>query len=465
MHNINRISDFLKKEIKIFCREDNFVLSLQVNTYFNISVMLKKILIILLFPLSINAQETQSIGSLFDSLKTHPLTVRDELNMEKALAGKQIATGKLYPNINLFGSYDYANTPMGMLPIAPNDLLAMVKDQTVPQPFSNQILRVGATISMPVFVKSIYSMAAKAKIMYQSAESKKYIDLLKNEAMIVSLNANLLYMRSLDAALGKKEQSLQKTKNIITIKVNNKRAPSSALLKINNGINQINLMKNEIAIKRAQVISSLASLSGTTLNAPIEMTQTGTYQNGELKALDPLKKKVEADKLGLRAEKEKLWPALMLRGNYNHSMASSYNNNKGVNEDFYMVGLVLKVPVFTMDQYKKIGFSKIDIELSENELAQMQLELSAQADQLQTNLQIIDNSIKLYQNSIEDKQKLLDIAKVSYKSDRMTIEDYLKYEDDLLLEKSKLYKSEAERWQILMKLAVIYGNDIENIVK
>jgi hypothetical protein len=46
----------------------------------------------------------------------------------------------------------------------------------------------------------------------------------------------------------------------------------------------------------------------------------------------------------------------------------------------------------------------------------------------------------------------------------MTVQDYLKFEDDVVLEKSKLYKAKAERWQTLMKLAVIYGNNIEEIL-
>jgi len=91
--------------------------------------------------------------------------------------------------------------------------------------------------------------------------------------------------------------------------------------------------------------------------------------------------------------------------------------------------------------------------------------LSSQATQLQENLNIINNNITLYTKSIKDKEDILDIAGVSYKTDRLTIQDYLQYEDDVVLEKSKLYKSEAERWQTLMKLAVIYGNNIEEIIK
>ncbi|MDD5185764.1 MAG: hypothetical protein PHS84_10945, partial [Paludibacter sp.] len=88
-----------------------------------------------------------------------------------------------------------------------------------------------------------------------------------------------------------------------------------------------------------------------------------------------------------------------------------------------------------------------------------------QATQLQNSLVMLDSSIELYTNSVKDKQQLLDIAKVSYQSDRLSMEDYLKYEDDVVLEQSKLYKAQAQKWQTLMKLNVIYGNNIEEIVK
>ena len=196
------------------------------------------VLVLLFFPLLIQAQQAESITALFDSLKTHPKAIADNLVLEKALAGKKMATGNLFPKIDAFGTYDYTTSPTGMLPVAPNELLAMVKDQSIAQPFSQNILRVGASVSMPVFVKSIYTMSSKAKTMYRSAEAMKYINLLKNEAMIVSLNANLKFMNEMIDALNKKRQSILKTREIITIKVNNDRAPKSALLKINDALNE-----------------------------------------------------------------------------------------------------------------------------------------------------------------------------------------------------------------------------------
>ena len=45
------------------------------------------------------------------------------------------------------------------------------------------------------------------------------------------------------------------------------------------------------------------------------------------------------------------------------------------------------------------------------------------------------------------------------------LKDYLKYEDDVVLEQSKLFKVQAQKWQTLVKLNVIYGNNIEEVVK
>lgn len=427
--------------------------------------MFKQLLFLLLFPALLQAQEVDNMAQLFDSLKTHPVTRGDEIRIEQAFASQAMAYSKLYPNIDLFGRYDYASTATGMLPVPPNDLMAMVKDPAVGQPFSENIFRLGATISMPVYIASIFPMAAKAKIMARSAEDLKQINLLKNEATLVGANANLLYMQSLELALDKKKASMLKTKEFVVMKVNNGRAPESALLNISNGINQIDILKNDLLLKREEVISMIRSLTGIALSQPVKMDQTGTFKDGEFKSLDPLRKKVEADKLGYRAEKEKLLPALVLQGSYSNNSGKAYNNNQTVNNDYTTIGAIVKIPLFAKDQYAQIRKSRLDYEATKNELDQMSLELGSQALQLQNSLSLLDNSIQLYENSVKEKEQLLDIAKVSYQSDQITMEDYLKYEDDVVLEKSKLFKAQADKWQTLMKLCVIYGNNIEEIVK
>ena len=428
--------------------------------------MIKKMMIFLLFPFMLHAQQpVQHISQLFDSLKTHPQTKADQITMQQAIAARNQVYSKLLPTIDGFGRYDYASNPSPMLPLPLNDLFALKADPSKPQPYSQNIYRVGAVVSMPIFVMSLYTTAAMASKMYQSAKAKAQIDLLKNEAMLVSLNANLQYIQSLQQALDGKKKSLLKTKEFVVIEVNNGRAPGAALLQINNALDDVSVMINDLEVQKQEVIATIASYTGIIMTQPVPMKQVGNYQTGDMKALEPLTKKLQADKLAYRAEWQKLLPSIVAQGSYSDNFARAYNNNQSIHNDYTTVGLVVKVPILEADQYAQIRRSHLEAKATENQLNQMRLDLTAQAAQLQKDWMLLDGSVQLYTHSVKDKQELLAIAKKSYEMDQMSMTDYLKYEDDLTLEQANLFKSEAKRWQTLVQLAVIYGNNIEEIVK
>lgn len=423
------------------------------------------LLMIVLISSGIYAQEGRNIGELFDSLKVNPVNKAYQFTADKALQYKKIATGNLYPEVFAFGKYEYSNSPNGMMPVAPNDLIQMVQNPSVAQPFSENILRGGVNLSMPIFVKSIYTMAAKAEKMYEAATLRADIELQKNEAIIVGTNANLIFMQNLETAIQSKRKSLEKMREWIEIKVNNGRAPESALLVMNTNVNELELSLARLQINKEKVRATIYTLTNVQLEKAVNLTQNAEFINGDFVVLKPLEKKIEATILSARAEKEKLYPALVAQANYVYNHGKAYNNNKTVNNDFTTAGLSLKIPLFEKAQYSKIKLSNIEVEEQQNELEKTRMEITAEANQLENSLVILDRSIELNKNSIQSKQELLDIAKESYLKDRMTVEDYLKYEDDLLFEKAKLYQTQAEKWQTLMKLAVIYGNNIENLIK
>jgi len=425
--------------------------------------MLIKILITLFVPLIVNAYSMQE---LFNALKNHSQTKSDIILVEKAEMYEELADAKLYPKINIFVQYDYYNTPMGMLPIPPNELLSMVQDPTVAQPFSQNITREGVAFSMPLFMKSIFTMADKAVVMQKSAQAKKDINLLKNEALIVGSNANFIYLEALQNSLTIKEKSLLETKKTLQIKVDNGRAPASALYKINDGLNQIHIAKNNINLEKRKLISMIYSLSGIKLEEPVSMHLHGEVnkRNG-LASLEPLRKKVFADKLEIKAKKEKLYPALFAQGSYVFSQGSAYNNDERVSETYGNIGVVLNIPLLAMDDYSDISLSEVELRSSEVELEKMRDELQSQVEMLVESLPLLSNSVKLYKQSIEDKKQLLKIAKLNYKTGRLSTEEYLRYEDDIVSTKAKLYKTEAEVIQTKMQLAVIYVNSIEEMIK
>ncbi len=425
--------------------------------------MLKKSFLALSFPLLLGAT---TLPELFDALKEHAQTKSDEMTIKQAEVAKEMANAKLYPTVNLFAKYDYYTTATGMLPVPPNQLLAMVKDKTVAQPFSQNIMREGANFTMPLFVKSIYTMSDKAEKMQKSAKAKKRINLLKNEAVIVGANANYLYLEELEKSLNVKRKSLLETQKTIKIKVDNGRSPASALYKIDDGINQVDITKNSIALQKEQLKSTIRSLTGITLDAPIEMQEVGSVQSSDtIESLTPLKLKIEANRLDINAQKEKLLPSVVAYGNYTFSQAKAYNNNKNTNKTYGNIGVMLNIPLLAMGDYREIKKSKIQMHQDEVEYEKLEEELSSKAKMLQNSLPLLKNSLKLSQKSIINKEKLLHIAKVNYTSGRLSTEEYLRYEDDVVVASAKLYKTQAQKWQTLMELAVIYANNIEEMVK
>jgi len=423
---------------------------------------MKKIVLALTLPWLLQAQ---SIPELFDALKSHAQVKSDTMMVKKSEVQKKMVTSTLYPKVDLFASYDNYNEATGMLPVPPNTLMSMVKDQSVAQPFSENIYRAGAKFSMPLFVKSIYTTAAKAEAMQRSAKAKKRINILKNEALIVGANANLLYLVSLQKALDVKEKSLQATQETVKIKVNNGRLAESALYKINDSLHEIAIAKNNIELQKKKLISSIESLTGVTLQEPVDMQELKSYTKGAFASLKPLEEKVKANRINVKAQKEKLYPALYAHGSYVFSSAKAYNNDKDINEEYGNVGLVLNIPLLEVHQYESIDLAKVELQSVEVELEKLREELSAQAKMLEASLPLLENSSKLYAQSVEDKEKLLKIAKVSYESGRMSTEEYLRYEDAVVAQKANLYKTKASKWQTVMQLAVIYGNNIEEMVK
>ena len=423
---------------------------------------MKKVIFTMVIPLLLQAQ---SMSELFDALKAHSQVKVDTLVVEKSKVASDMVDASLYPKVNLFASYDNYNTATGMLPVAPNDLLDMVKDQSIAQPFSTNIYRAGANFSMPVFSKSIYTMAKKAKAMQNSAEAKKEINIIKNEAILVSENANFIYLVSLKKALNAKEKSLLETKKTLQIKVKNGRSAASVLYKIDDSLNEIEISKNNIDLQKQKIISKIESLTGISLSKPVYMKQIASYKDGEIDSLKSLEEKIKADKIDVKVQKEKLYPALFAHGSYVYSNAKAYNNDKNIDENYANIGLVLNIPILQMDRYESISMANVNLQSSKAKLQTYKDELNAESKMLSSSLSLLNNSIKLYKQSIKNKKELLNIAKVNFNTGRISTEEYLRYEDAVVIQEANLYKTEAIRWQTHMRLAVIYANNIEEMVK
>jgi outer membrane protein TolC len=409
--------------------------------------------------------QAHTMTELFEALKHRAQTKSDEVAVQKAQSAKAQVTSKLYPEIDLFGRYDHYTIPTSMVPVPPDTMFAMIQNPSTPQPFSQNIYRLGASISMPVFVKSIYTYADRAEALQRGAAAKKRINRLKNEALIVGTNATLLYLETLEKALDAKARSLGATRGAIAVKVENGRAPASELYKIDDALNQNAIAKNGVAQERLKAADGIERLTGIALETPVAMRQLGTYRSGEFAVLEPQRARIEADRLNARAAKEKLYPALSAKGSYVRSYGASYNNDTGVYEGYGSIGVVLNIPVLKMQQYEAINLAELETRSAEIDLEKQRDAIYADAHTLEASLPLLKDSIALYGKSVGDKKRLRAIAEAAYKNGRLSVEEYLRYEDAVVESEANLNRAQAQQWQTLMQLAVIYGNNIEEIVQ
>ncbi len=420
--------------------------------------MLKKTLTLSLLTLSI---QSANIHTLLNGVKHHYKAQLGSLDIKKAQNALDLVHSQLYPKIELFGSTTHYTSATNLRPTTPTE-----SANSAPNfPFSRNINRIGLNLSMPIFVKSLYTLADQARLMQRSARAKREIDILKDEATLIGSNANLRYLQKVHKALLRKRKTLLTTKNIIKIKVQSGRAPQSALFKIQNSLSQINIAINNIDIQKENIFALIKTLSGINIRHAVSMYQKRRIHKGAFLALKPLRDKYLADKTSLQAQKEKLLPSLYLQATVNRGYGKSYLTKKSIHRDYGSVGLALKIPILDVPQYKNIEKAKLQTLVSATQIAKTKEELKSKATSLQRELHLLRNSINLNRHNITNQRKLLSIAKSSYDSGRMDLEEYLRYVDALVDAQANLYKSQAQYWQTLAQIAFIYGNDLEHIVK
>ncbi len=424
--------------------------------------MLKKV--ILISSAAVFAQAA-TIGQLFNGVEGYYQAQSDRLAIMQAKNAQNLVKAQYWPKINAFASYTHYNYPTVMKPISPTDTAKLLK-QNKPLPISRNITRVGINLSMPIFVKSLYTMAQKAEAMRQSARAKVRVDLLKNEAAIVGANANWQYLEGLKQSLLQKRKTLQTTLNITQEQVNLGRKPMAALFKIKEGLNKIKIAINNIKIQEQNLKALIKSLSGISLKHPVRMRKIGSYRVASLLPVQPLEAKSRADYLEVKAQKENLYyPKVSLKANYTRSYGSDYINDKNVHSNYSSIGVMLNMPLLDMPQKRSIQKAKLAYMKSRINIKKTASELRAKANAMRQQLKYIRQSIGYAKENIKNEKELLAIAKASYEGGRMPIEEYLRYIDAYYAAKADLYKVRASYWQTLAQLAFVYGNDFRRIVK
>ncbi|MFZ0450182.1 MAG: TolC family protein [Desulfatiglandaceae bacterium] len=425
---------------------------------------IKKIMMLfsILFIIPVEAG-AMDMDTLFKAVTRQPQARIDELGIEQAKIAVKKAYAPLYPKISAIGSYENYNSPTNLRPMPPTEVNIQAGESI---PFSRDIGRYGIQASMPVFVKEIFDTAKQLKALARKTTVKKTITLIGNQSAVVSLNSSLSYLSQLENLIHERIASLEKTREIVEIQVRNGRLPESDLFKIEKLIESLNIQQDSISTKRIAISRDISAITGVTLDAPVPMSlREGLPAQGGYIALRLLGDDIEAARHNLQVKRDYRYPKLFLNGSYTENVGSAYNTDDWIDRDYRRLSLNVTFPLLDRTSRVDEQLARIQLKKVKAKYRKTKQDLDAKAAEIKKQRPVIKEAIQKSRKNIGLARKILKIAKVAYKNRRMTIEDYLKYEVDLLDAETQQSFWEDRQWRLIAEQAVLYGTDLKGVVR
>jgi len=402
------------------------------------------------------------IQTLLEAVDRQPALEVRTLSIEESALQQESAAALLFPKIGAFGRAEIYNSPTNLRPMAPTEVNIQAGDAI---PFSREILRYGLTLEVPVFVKEIYVLRQKAAALNAKAQLDRRLDLIGRQSAVVVLNSTLAYFERLAESIGGRRKSLEQTRDDIVLKVRKGRLAGSELTKIETTINDLDLQANDLQAKRLDVLREINALTGIELAGSASMSLTSKPSPSPFLQVQAQQKQVAAAQKELDRRRATRYPTLSFNSYVSGNDGEAYNTDSHIYRSYNAAALVLKLPLFDRSLATDEAIASVQWQKAKKQLAQTQIEAQALANSLDRKLPVVERSVDIADKSIINNKTLLAVATVAIRSGRMTMEDYLRYESNLLAAQANLYQSRQQRWQILAQQAALYGTDLKGVVK
>jgi outer membrane protein TolC len=423
--------------------------------------LLTFLLMLLLSSLPALAAEP-SITSLLEAVAKQPDIEASALGVRSAEIRLEQAHAELYPTLSAFGSYTSYSSPTNLRPMTPTEVNIAAGDSI---PFSENITRYGLKAEMPLFVKGLYSLADKVKQLQKASKAGHRLRLITRQAAVVSLDASLAFTSHLEEAIAARLISLNKTRDDLQLAVNNGRVPESELLKVETTLNDLQKQRNDLQRQAITLTSQLEQLTGIRLHQFVTLSLKRKVVSGEFLRQTQKQASVAAAEKGLQQAWDEHYPRIKLEGFVSENAGEAYNTGSSIDRSYNYVGISVSLPLFNRSIGGSIDQAKVQLQREQRQLAQLRSDLRVEAQTLREQLPVIDRSTALAQTSLANNRRLLDIARVAYRSGRMTTEEYLRFETQVLDAEANLHKTYVDRWQIISQQAVLYGDELTGVVQ
>jgi len=402
------------------------------------------------------------MSDLLDATARQPGVKISELAVRESALREEGARAALYPKVGIFGRFTVFNSPTNTRPMPPTEVDIRGGESI---PFSREILRYGLSLEMPLYVKQLYVLRQKIKILTDRADIARRLNQVTREAAVVSLNSTYEYLTSLDRAILARLKSLAKTRDDVAMKVRNGRSAGAELLKVENSINDLQQQRNDLRARILDVQRNIRRFTGIQLEKPVAMRLSEDILPGVILAVEQVEKEVAAAEKEVQRRRAARYPTLSLFGTLSGADGEAYNTDSHFFRSYNFAGVALKFPLYDKTLATDEQIARVQLKKTQKKLQDTQIELAALETNLRKKLPVINRSIQLAEQRVGNNKQLLDVARVAYDSGRTTTEEYLRWEATLLASQSAVYGSRQERWQVLSQQAVLYGTDLRGVVK
>jgi len=420
---------------------------------------MKKLLFLLVFSY-LNAA---SLSYLLDKIEETPDYKIDRLSIDQMKASKNSIKGSLFPKVSIFAATERYNVPTSMKPLLPTESGELIATHSS-LPFSKTLYKIGFNISMPIFVKEIYDNKKRIEHLLNATRYQTKINLIKKQALLVTYVSNLNYLYALKSALIKQKHSISASYKAVKVGVNVGRIPEFKLLRLEDAINQIKVKISQIDRNIIDIKSSIYKVTKVKLKNSVKV-RSKRVPKGDFYALKPLREKLKASNYDIRAKKDAFLPKVSLKVSGSRTMGEAYNTGDNVYTNMASAGLYVNWDVLDKKANADIQKAKVQKMQTSLEIAKTKKDLQADIDKITQTLREIDSEISYVNKSLSIKKELLVGAKTAFRLDRMSVDEYLGYEDDLAKIRADLANLYALKNTFKAQKALIYGINLKRIFR
>ena len=403
------------------------------------------------------------ISTLLQSVKKIPDTKLDEVVTNEMKINKKSIDYSLFPKISFFANAIHYTSPYNLRPMPPTES-KKIGANGGGYWFSKNIKKIGFNFSMPLFVKEIYDNKKKMECLLESTKYKAKLNLLQRQAILIGEVSNFNYLINLRNALLKKKESIKTTLKAIEVGVKVGRIPEFNLEKLKDAILSIDIKLQAINNKLNTSKANIYKLTQINVNKKIDFIAFMPIKK-EFLALKQVRKLVEASKYSIIAARDKKIPKIFLMAQGYRAFGKAYDNGEKLALNFANIGIYVDWEIFNKQNNVSLKKAKINYIKNTLLLEKTLKDLKAKEKELLGNLKNLKKAILMAKESVEIKKELLKSAKVAFRLNRMSVDDYLKYEDDLAYAKANLAYLIALKNKMIANLAFIYGNNLERVFK